>query len=114
MVATRHAIEHRLYLPSARLNFSMLETQPAMGSYNDGWCFMTDKVYIPGPVERCRATDVTRDGAVGRDFVDPMASILERQCRRYGNVRMRDRKPRYDRAVSVGRTNMVQMLPTIS
>jgi len=65
---------------------------------------MTDKVYIPGPVERCRATDVTRDGAVGRDFVDPMASILERQCRRYGNVRMRDRKPRYDRAVSVGRT----------
>lgn len=58
------------------------------------------QVFIPGPVERRRASDIARDAAAGgADFVNPM-SPLEHQCRRDGLVRMRDRKPRYDRTVS--------------
>ncbi len=64
-------------------------------------CFMIlDQVNIPSPVERSGV--VARDGAARSrgDVVNPMPSGLERQCRRYGGVCMRDRKPRYDRAVS--------------
>lgn len=56
-----------------------------------------EQAFIPGPVERRQASDSAGDA--GEDFTNLMTPLW-RQCHWDGLVRMRDRKPRYDRTVS--------------
>lgn len=61
------------------------------------------QVSIPSPMGRRKASDVARSSAAaGESYDNTILSPLERSCRRDSFVRLRDRKPRYDRTVSVG------------